>query len=84
MPHDSMALEESAAHTATAVTGCRTVYDGEAIRQATRLATWEDEGGSTSSGLQPPRERSDARSERTANEGMAAIDAAYGRRPAAN
>jgi len=36
------------AHTATATAGCRTDRDGEAIRQAARLATWEDEGGTTS------------------------------------
>ncbi len=32
---------------ATAVAGCRTDRDGDAIRQAARLATWEDEGGTT-------------------------------------
>jgi hypothetical protein len=34
--------------TATATAACRTDRDGEATQQA-RLATWEDEGGTTSS-----------------------------------
>jgi len=56
MPHaGSMSLSEgepslsSAAHAVTAAAACRTDRDGEAIQQAARLATWEDEGGTTSS-----------------------------------
>jgi len=39
----------SPAHAATATAPCRTNRDGEATQQAARLATWEDEGGTTSS-----------------------------------
>jgi hypothetical protein len=56
MPHaDSMSVSEgeaslsSPAHAVTAAAGCRTDRDAEAIRQAARLANWEDEGGTTSS-----------------------------------
>jgi hypothetical protein len=56
IPHaDSMSLKEgaapwfSAARTGSAAAGCRTDRDGEAIREAARLATWEDEGGMPSS-----------------------------------
>ena len=56
MPHaDLMRLKEGAApspspaHTASAAAGCRMDRDREAIREAVRLATWEDEGGMSSS-----------------------------------
>jgi hypothetical protein len=56
MPHaDSMSLGEGApsssspAHATAAAPGCRTDRDREAIRQAARLATWEGEGGTSSS-----------------------------------
>lgn len=39
----------SPAHAATATAPCRTDRDGEATQQGARLATWEDEGGTTSS-----------------------------------
>ena len=39
----------SPAHVATATAPCRTDRDGEATQQGARLATWEDEGGTTSS-----------------------------------
>jgi predicted component of type VI protein secretion system len=42
------ASSPSPAHAATATAGGRTDRDGEAIRQSARLATWEDEGGTTS------------------------------------
>jgi hypothetical protein len=35
----------------TARAGCRTDRDADALRQAARLATWEDEGGTTSSAI---------------------------------
>jgi hypothetical protein len=41
--------QSSSAHAANAIAGCRTDRDGEAIRQAARLAAWEDEGGMASS-----------------------------------
>ena len=52
---DSMRLKEGAApssspaHTASAAAGSRMDRDREAIREAVRLATWEDEGGMSSS-----------------------------------
>ncbi len=53
MPHaGSVSLRASAASPAHAVTATaprRTNCDGEATQQAARLATWEDEGGTTSS-----------------------------------
>jgi hypothetical protein len=56
MPHPGLvslgevaASSFSPAHGATATAGGRTDRDGEAIRQSARLATWEDEGGTTSS-----------------------------------
>ena len=42
-----VACSPSPAHAAAA--GCRTDRDPDEIRQAARLATWEDEGGTTSS-----------------------------------
>jgi len=56
VPHRGLvSLREGAAsslrpaHAAAATAGCRSDRDGEAIRQAARrLATWEDEGGTTS------------------------------------
>src|ERR1700732_3927516 len=67
MPHAGFSGEGAAsssahahaatAHAATATAGCRTDRDGEAIREATRLAAWEDEGGTTSGGGQAPRRR---------------------------
>jgi hypothetical protein len=47
---DSLSLENDAAsptHAETAAAGCRADRNAEAMRQATRLATWEDEGGTT-------------------------------------
>jgi hypothetical protein len=50
---DSLCLENEAAslssptHAETAATGCHADRNGEAMRQAARLATWEDEGGTT-------------------------------------
>ena len=46
---DSLRLESDAASSSaeTAATGCHADRNGEAIRQAARLATWEDEGGTT-------------------------------------
>jgi hypothetical protein len=50
---DSLGLENDAAssssptHAQTAAAGCRADRNGEAMRQAARLATWEDEGGTT-------------------------------------
>jgi hypothetical protein len=46
---EGAASSSSPAHAATATAGCRTDRDGEAIQQTARLATWEDEGGTTSS-----------------------------------
>jgi hypothetical protein len=53
VPHPgSVSLGEGAAsspaHAATATAFGHTDRAGEAIRQAARLATWEDEGGTTS------------------------------------
>jgi hypothetical protein len=48
---DSLCLENDAAssssptHAETAATDCHADRNGEAMRQAARLATWEDEGG---------------------------------------
>jgi len=50
---DSLGLESTAAYSSSrthpepAAAGCPTDRNGEATRQATRLATWEDEGGTT-------------------------------------
>jgi len=41
--------DASAGTSRAATTACRGNRDGEATQQATRLATWEDEGGTTSS-----------------------------------
>jgi hypothetical protein len=46
---EDVVSQSSPAHAEHAIAGCRTARDGEAIRQATRLAAWEDEGGMTSS-----------------------------------
>jgi hypothetical protein len=46
------------AHAETATAGCRVDRDGEAIRHAAPLATWEDEGGTTSSRLEAPLRKS--------------------------
>jgi hypothetical protein len=46
------------AHAESATAGDRADRDGEAIRHATPLATWEDEGGATSSGLEAPLRKS--------------------------
>jgi len=55
VPHaDSVTLGEGAAAScwptepATAPARCRTDRHAEAIQQATQLASWEDEGGTTS------------------------------------
>jgi hypothetical protein len=43
-------VHDACAGTSRAATAaCRTNRDGEATQQAARLATWEDEGGTTSS-----------------------------------
>jgi len=50
---ESLSLENDAAssssptHAETAAADCRADRNGEAMRQAARLATWEDEGGTT-------------------------------------
>jgi hypothetical protein len=50
---DSLSLENDAAssssptHAETAAAGCRADRNAEATRKAARLATWEDEGGTT-------------------------------------
>lgn len=55
MPHAGLltlrggASSSSPAHAATATVRCRADRYGEAIQQATQLASWEDEGGTTSS-----------------------------------
>ena len=53
MRPESTTLEGGAARSAlpahAAAAGCRTDRDREEIRQAAKLARWEDEGGSTSS-----------------------------------
>ena len=53
MPHAGLVSlrggAASPAHAATATAPCRTDRDGEATQQRARLATWEDEGGTTSS-----------------------------------
>jgi hypothetical protein len=46
------------AHAETAVAGGHADRDGEAIRQAAPLATWEDEGGTTSSPREAPLRKS--------------------------
>ncbi len=52
MPHAglvSLRGGASPAHAPTATAPCRTDRDREATQQGARLATWEDEGGTTSS-----------------------------------
>jgi hypothetical protein len=41
------ASSSSPTHAQTAAAGCRADGNGEPMRQAARLATWEDEGGTT-------------------------------------